>query len=131
MLPTEPRVVASDIIPASATAPGVALPMAVVKFDRVNLRQGPGNRFPHDGQATQGETCVIVNRTELGTWYFIDCPGDVAGWIDRRLVDVNGNADRVPIVDEIVAVQPAVPVPTPLPASTPTPVPTPDLPPTA
>ena len=128
---TEPRVVASDIIPASATAPGVALPMAVVKFDRVNLRQGPGNRFPHDGQATQGETCVIVNRTEVGTWYFIDCPGDVAGWIDRRLVDVNGNADRVPIVDEIVAVQPAVPVPTPLPASTPTPVPTPDLPPTA
>ena len=63
----EPRVVVSDILPANATAPGVAVPVAVVKFDRVNLRQGPGNRFPRDGEATQGETCAIVNRNQLGT----------------------------------------------------------------
>jgi len=127
-----PEIVASDIIPADETAPGVALPLAVVKFDMVNLRQGPGNRFANAGQVTRNETCVIANRNPLETWYFIDCPGNIAGWIDRRLVDVLGNTDHVPIADETTTVLPptAAPTPVPSPMPGPTAIPTPDLPPT-
>jgi hypothetical protein len=128
----DPQVVASDIIPADETAPGVALPLSVIKFDMVNLRQGPGNRFAHAGQATRNEACVIVNRNPLETWYFIDCPGNIAGWIDRRLVDVHGNTDHIPVADESTAVLPpsATPTPVPTPMPGPTAIPTPDLPPT-
>ncbi len=128
----DPQVVAADIIPADTAAPGVALPTAVIKFDMVNLRQGPGNRFERSGQATLGETCVIVNRNPLETWYFIDCPDNITGWIDRRLVDVRGNTGQVQVADETTAVSPPSSAATPVPSPTafPTATPAEALPPT-
>ncbi len=129
----DPQVVASDIIPSDTTAPDAALPTAVIKFDMVNLRQGPGNRFEHSGQATRDETCVIVNRNQLETWYFIDCPGNITGWIDRRLVDAHGNTGQVQVADETTAVSPPSSAPTPVPSPTSEPISTPtdSLPPTS
>lgn len=122
----EPSIAVSDIIPAEQTAPGAGLPVAVVQFDVVNLRRGPGNRFPRGEQATDGQICVIVNRNSVESWYFVDCSGGVTGWIDKRLVEVRGNTSNVQISEHQVQEQPQ---PTPLPTATPLPAPTPVPPP--
>jgi hypothetical protein len=69
------------------------------------------------GQAVAGESCTVKGRDGTGAWLFVDC-GSVIGWIDRRLVNVTGSLDTVPVTAATGSVAP------PIAAATPTPVPT-------
>ena len=115
------RVVVSDIIPAEQTDPSFGLPVATIQFELVNLRLGPGNRFGRGGQVTRGQQCIVINRNNTQTWYFVDCPNNVTGWIDGRLVDVQGNLTNVQVSEFVVdGPTPPTPAPTTVPQPTPT-----------
>lgn len=130
-----PTIVVSDIIgaegPDDEQSPplGQSNPVVTVKFDLVNLRTGPGNRFPPAGQVTMGQVCDVIGRNELATWYLIDCLGGESGWMDSRLVDLQGDAQSAPVVTESGELQPT-PTPPPVSAATPTPTPAVQPPPT-
>ncbi|MCB0156767.1 MAG: hypothetical protein KDD83_01445 [Caldilineaceae bacterium] len=100
--------------------------VAIVMFDLVNVRTGPGNRFPPSGQVVKDQVCDIIGRNELETWYLIDCLSGARGWMDKRLVEVQGNTELVPILGETTDVAVVTPTPGILPPE-PTPSPTPDV----
>ena len=125
-----PQIVVSDILAAELDdqpqAPsGQTGPVAVIQFDLVNLRTGPGTRFPPSGQATLNQVCDIIGRNELETWYLIDCLGGDTGWMDVRMVTVNGDTSLVPVVDGVTSEAQPLATPTPLPVQTPAATPLP------
>ncbi len=133
---TVPTIVVSDIIAAQGddTTPpeiqGQTSPVVTVKFDLVNIRTGPGNRFPPSGQVTLGQVCDIVARNDLATWLLIDCLGGETGWIDRRLADIQGDELTAPVVaGPSEGRTGSAPTPTPIPPG-PTPTPGVQAPPT-
>lgn len=119
-----PVIVVDRIQSTSATPePTTALPIAIVKFDLVNLRTGPANRYAQAGQVVRGQRCTVVGRNRASTWWEIECRETMHGWIDRRLVDVAGDVARLPITEPTIIV---VVTPSPTPTAPPT-----RLPPTA
>ena len=112
-----PVIVVATIQSASATpvAPNVTLPIASVKFDRVNLRAGPANSYASTGQVVLRQRCTVVGRDRLSTWWELACSEEVTGWIDRRLVDVTGETANLPITEPTIVV---VVTPSPAPTAT-------------
>lgn len=112
-----PVIVVDNIQSASATpvAPNVTLPIAVVKFDLVNLRAGPANSYARTGQVVLRQRCTVVGRDRLSTWWELACSETVKGWIDRRLVDVTGETTTLPINEPTIIV---VITPSPTPTAT-------------
>lgn len=115
-------IVVDRIQSASATpaATSGALPTATVKFDLVNLRAGPANSYARAGQVVRAQQCMVVGRNRLSTWWEIACGAELRGWIDRRLVDLRGEATNVPITEPTIIV---LITPTPAPTATATPLP--------
>lgn len=107
-------------ISETAGATNVALPTAIVKFDLVNLRAGPANTYARAGQVVRGQQCMVVGRNRPSTWWEVACSEAVRGWIDRRLVDLRGEATNVPITEPTIIV---VITPSPTPTATATPLP--------
>ena len=75
-----------------------AAPQAVVKFDRVNLYGGPGSQYSRVGSVVRRQVCTVTGRNTAGTWLELSCGDGQQGWIDRRLVDVQGSAGDVPVI---------------------------------
>lgn len=125
--PETPAPVATEA-PATPTPDAIGQDKAVVivMFDLVNVRTGPGNRFPPSGQVVKDQVCDIIGRNDLETWYLIDCLSGARGWIDKRLVQVQGNTAIVPVLTETTDVAVVTPTPGVLPPQ-PTPSPTPDV----
>jgi hypothetical protein len=74
------------------------------------------------GQARAGEQCTISGRDPTGAWLLADC-GGAKGWVDRRLVTVNGSVDALPVTATDVGAQPPVNPLAPTPVTTPPPPP--------
>lgn len=110
-------IVVANIQSASATpvAPNVTLPIAVVKFDLVNLRAGPANSYARTGQVVLRQRCTVVGRDRLSNWWELACSETVKGWIDRRLVEVTGETATLPITEPTIIV---VITPSPIPTAT-------------
>ena len=119
-----PLIVVSGIMATEATtAPvgGASDAVAVVNFNLVNLYAGPGNNYPKVGQVTQNQVCNITGRNGTRTWWQLTCADGTVGWIDARLVAVEGDTANVPIAAAQSVEPPTTPV---APTPTPTPVPT-------
>jgi hypothetical protein len=116
----EPMIVVSGILGTEAPAPveGAATPIAIVKFDLVNLHAEPRESSATVGSVVLNQACNIIGRNLVSTWYLLDCSDGQEGWIDARLVEVQGSISGVPavIVAAPVTVEPsATATPQPLP----------------
>lgn len=116
-----PVIVVDKIQAANATpgSPTVTALVATVKFDLVNLRAGPANSYARTGQVVRSQQCTVVGRNRGGTWVQLACSTTVGGWLDRRLVDLNGDVTTLPITEPTIIVV-ITPTLTPTPTATPT-----------
>ncbi|HXF64294.1 MAG TPA: SH3 domain-containing protein, partial [Caldilineaceae bacterium] len=117
----EPVIVVSGVL--STDAPlgvgAAAEPVAIVKFNRVNLHAEPRESAATVGSVTLRQACNITGRNPVSTWYLLACADGQEGWIDARLVEVQGSTAAVPAVAVAPPVTPAA-TPTPEPPATPT-----------
>lgn len=121
----EPLIVVSGILPQTrpatpAPVQAASVPIAIVKFDLVNLRARPVTTAERVGAVKLNQACDIVGRNAQGTWWELSCADGQRGWIDARLVEVQGSTSGVEIVD-ITQPRQVVAPPTPLPTPTPAP----------
>lgn len=109
-----PVIVVDKIQTANATPVAVtSTPLvATVKFDLVNLRAGPANSYARTGQVVRSQRCTVVGRNRNSSWVQLACSENVGGWIDRRLVDLNGDVTVLPITEPTIIVV-ITPTPTP------------------
>jgi uncharacterized protein YraI len=81
---------------------------AQVTAARVNLRSGPGTRFAQIGEATKGQTFLVLGKDcDCGfeTWFLVDLGGGAKAWIFRQFVYVyGGNFDAIPKTKEEIPV---------------------------
>ena len=106
--------------PAVSPTPivGTSVPIAVVRFQVVNLYGGPGSTYPVVGKVVQRQACEVTGRNQPSTWLQLTCADGQQGWVDARLVEVTGAVASVTVINIVVA------TPTPI-AATPTPTPQP------
>jgi len=112
-----PEIVVSSVTsaePAPTPTPVNTQPQATVAVSVLNLRQGPSTSYPVIGSLTEGETCDITGRDAATTWWNLQCPRNLKGWVAAHLVNVTGRTANVPI---IVAPPPPAPTPAPPPAT--------------
>lgn len=102
---TPTKIVEAAIVPGSAVG---------LVFERVNLRDGPGEAYAVVGVVTDDETIEIVGRTEEGGWLEVDAGGR-RGWLGLSVVHLPDGfvLSRVPVSQNAppVLAQPA-PLPT-------------------
>ena len=70
------------------------------------------------GALTAGEPVVVRRVTPDGSWYVVETPGGVIGWVSGSLLTVAPEiAAQLPrgTTDEAVAVRPTAPIPLPVP----------------
>lgn len=91
---------ADPVVPTPATA--ASAPTAVVKFQVINLYGGPGSTYPVVGQVVQRQACEVTGRNQPNTWLQLTCADGQQGWVDARLVDVNGNLNSVVVITTVV-----------------------------
>ena len=99
---------------------GASVPIATVKYQVVNLYSGPGTSYPVAGQVVQRQACEVTGRNQANSWLQLTCADGQQGWVDARLVDIEGNLSTVIIINVTLV----TPTPTVVPTSTPTPAPT-------
>ncbi|MCB0254875.1 MAG: DUF5107 domain-containing protein [Anaerolineae bacterium] len=80
---------------ASATPPAA---FAVIVRNPVNLRGGPGQRFDVVGQVISGQRYPVLARNASGNWWQIEVDG-LAGWVFGDLVDIEGDAEALAVVE--------------------------------
>ncbi len=84
----------------------------------MNVRSGPGTGYGVAGAGEVGQTAEIIGRNADNSWVQIKYPagGEGTGWLYVELIKVDGNLDKVGVVQ-------VAPPPTPTPVPTDTPVP--------
>lgn len=101
-----------------APALQVEPPTATVRFSMVNLYLQPSQNSAIVGIVVMGQSCPIEGRNDAATWLLLRCTAS-RGWIDRRLVSVNGDAEAVLVVDKNALIPPPSQPPTPTPTAPP------------
>lgn len=66
------------------SGPGVRATTATVRTESVNVREGPGTRYPVVGELTRGETVEVLD--ERGEWTNVRAPGGLEGWVFRGVL---------------------------------------------
>ena len=106
------NVLADESAPAQPTPPPQpSVPTATVRNSTINIRTGPGTNYESVGGLNAGTACTITGRNADNSWWQVQCPSGLNGWVYDPLVDVTGNAGAAPIVP----VPPPPPPPTPPP----------------
>jgi uncharacterized protein YraI len=113
---TTPEIVVSGILASDGSAaptpvPQPSQPTATVINVSINVRSGPSTNYPVMGGLQQGQSCTIIGRDAASTWWELQCPGGLQGWVLGQLVNATGNAGAVSVVD--VPPPPAPPTPAP------------------
>ena len=85
-------------------------PQLRVTLSSVNVRSGPGTNYPPITTLRQDAVVVAAAKNQAGTWFLIDLPGGVKGWISNTVTTPVVEADmvKVPIADTIPAPPQAV-----------------------
>jgi SH3-like domain-containing protein len=79
----EPAAPAAPAEPAKGSATGNPLPrFAALRTDEVNLRRGPGTRYPIDWLYKRRDLPVEIER-EFEVWRLIVDPDGVKGWVHQ------------------------------------------------
>jgi uncharacterized protein YgiM (DUF1202 family) len=85
----------------SATAPAIVsgVPQARITTAFLNVRAGPGPTFQTLGQVKAGDVLNILARNEDRTWWAIQAPGGLRGWIlnNPAYIQVTGDTSGVPL----------------------------------
>lgn len=127
------RAITPTPIPQPTATPGptpVPLPLALVGEGPLNLRSGPGNNYSTVRRIPSATTLTILGRTADSAWLRV-CQGtaneekacispegvatiDQMGWLESKLVEVQGSLDAVAVVTPrpLVAAPTALPRPT-------------------
>ena len=75
-------------------------PMAT-STEPLNVRSGPGSKYPSYGTVARGTSGEVIGVSEDGTWWVVKIPTDIAadgmGWVSGRYVVVV-NAENVPVI---------------------------------
>ncbi len=111
----------TDITPTPSLS-GASTVVAVARYDKVNLYSGPGSDYATTGQVIVRQACNVTGRNRSSTWLRLECGDRQQGWIDARLVEVQGNASTLPEVEvgppaATPTPVPSIPAPTSLPAT--------------
>ena len=78
---------------------------------RANVRTGPALDAPIIAKALPGDEFTILGASDDGEWWEICCvrgPQDADGeatepaWLSKQVVDLDGNADAVPVVETVL-----------------------------
>lgn len=81
-----------------------------------NVRSGPGRQYnPPLVLLPPGETVLVVGRSSDGNWFQVITNGGQSGWISRILLDIQRDAEMIPVtwISTPAPNLPAVLVPTP------------------
>ena len=98
----------ASVTPATQSTPTPSNPTATARLD-VNCRFGPGTVYEVLGFLLNGQSAPINARNLAASWWRIKLDNGTLCWVDKDLVEVNGDTSGVPIVE-------APPTPTPTPA---------------
>lgn len=121
-----PTTAAPTELPTETLTPPAATVMtACVTTNSLRIRDRPSK----DGTVVAGLNrgrCVTVHGTDLGrTWASISAD-ELAGWVALQYLELSGNPDDLPVVDDVARSDEVAEVVTPLPGPTATlPLPTP------
>jgi cell wall-associated NlpC family hydrolase len=92
--------------PVPAQAPSAAV--AMVRLDRVNLRQGPSTDYGSYGKLAQGTQLTVLARN--GQWLKVRSPRGTEGWVAADLVSLDANlAQTIPVTNEVPALSKPAP----------------------
>lgn len=81
-VPTAPAV-DKDAAPSKGSSTGSPLPrFATLRSDDVNLRSGPGTRYPIDWVYKRRDLPVVIER-EFDMWRLVRDPDGVKGWVNQ------------------------------------------------
>ncbi len=107
-----PTATPSPVATGGSGVGGASIPVAIVRFDLVNLHNEPSASSSRVGYVVRNQSCNIVGRNPAYTWWLLECAGGLTGWIDVRLVFVQGSTTGVPIVTSAAVPVTATPQPT-------------------
>ncbi|MFN2203353.1 MAG: PA14 domain-containing protein [Caldilineaceae bacterium] len=83
---------------ATATPiPTSAPPVAIGRFEFVNLHVDPNQSTPVTGQIVLGQECPVTGRDANAGWLRLDC-GDDEGWVASTVVTLQGNLASIEVV---------------------------------
>jgi hypothetical protein len=90
-------------------------PQLRVTASSVNVRSGPGINYPPITTLRQDAVVVVAAKNQTGSWFLIELPGGVKGWISNTVTTPVAEVDMVK-----VAVAATIPAPPPATAVPPT-----------
>lgn len=102
-------------VPTSTPSPREPVTNAVgatIAFERVNVRTGPGPVYPVVTTVPLGRSFQVVGRDPATKWFAVCCVSGRVGWVDRSLLQTEGDVNRLPV-------KPGPPLPPPEPAVNP------------
>lgn len=82
-------------------------PQLRVTLSSVNVRSGPGINYPPIATLRQDTVVVVIAKNPTGTWFLIELPGGIRGWISNTVTTPVVEADMVKVA--IAATIPAPP----------------------
>ena len=103
-----PEIVATAVQPAAGTptataapttVPTSAPPIAVGRFDYVNLHAEPDQASPVTGQIVRGQRCPITERNANASWLRVRCDG-AEGWVTSTVVTLEGDVSQIPVAGQ-------------------------------
>lgn len=105
--------------PAAAATPTPTLVPAPGNVARVlsaglNLRSGPGTRYPVITSLSRGAELLVLGQSADAYWLYVQTPPSRLGWVARPYTDFRGTAPVVP-APPLPTVRPTVPPPPPPP----------------
>jgi len=123
-----PLIVVTGILGTEVTAAppvaGTSAPVALIKFNMVNLYSGPGSTYSVVGKVVERQACEVTGRNQTSTWLQLTCEDGQQGWVDARLAEVDGPLADVTVINVVTPtplattiVPTATPTPTPIPIS--------------
>lgn len=75
-----------------------AQPVAVAKFDNINIRSGPSTYYPVVGTLGYSQSCTVTGRDISTGWWLLQCPIGVSGWVSYDVVTVIGDMSLAPLL---------------------------------
>lgn len=74
-----------------------SLARVMVVFERLNVRGGPGIQYPTLAEAHLGDQFTVLGRDADEDWWKVCCVAGNEGWVSGRYIQIEGDADQVPI----------------------------------
>jgi uncharacterized protein YraI len=88
--PATPIEVPTSPVTAASTTPSINFLIdAVVKTDKINLRDGPGRAYRSLSVYSQGTALRIIGKEKTKEWLQVQTPDGQIGWMFSELLQVN------------------------------------------